>query len=85
MELKAKAKRWGSSIGVIIPKEIVEAKQIRENDIITIEIKKELLFVRDVFGMLKNKIHKPTQEIKDEMREGWESESDRKRNARWKM
>lgn len=81
MEVKVKAKKWGSSLGFIIPKEIAEVKKIRENDIITIEIKKDTLLAKDIFGMMKNKIHKPTQQIKDEMRAGWESDSDRRR---WK-
>ena len=81
MEIKTIAKKWGSSIGVIIPKEVVEAKKIRENDEIIIEVAKTPLIAGEVFGMLRGKIKKSGQEIKDEMRRGWESDSDRKR---WK-
>ncbi len=80
MEIKTKARKWGSSLAIILPKVVVDAKKISENDDVVIEIKKPLL-VKDVFGMLKGKIKRPTQEIKDEMRKGWESASDRKR---WK-
>ena len=40
MEIKAIAKKWGSSIGIILPKAVVEENRIRENDEITIEINK---------------------------------------------
>ena len=66
---------------MIIPKEVVEAKKIRENDEIIIEVVKTPLIASEVFGMLRGKIKKSGQEIKDEMRRGWESDSDRKR---WK-
>ena len=83
MEIKTTAKKWGSSIGVIIPKEVVDAKKIKENDKITIEIKARPL-AGDMFGrfpMLTS--GKSAQELKDEIREGWLSDSDRKREAEW--
>lgn len=79
MEIKTIAKKWGSSIGIIIPKEVVETKKIKENDEIIIEIKKSVL-VRDLFGMFPKITSKETaQELKDEMRKGWESDSDKKK------
>lgn len=80
MEIKVRAKRWGSSIGVIIPKDIIESKKIKENDEFTIEITKRPL-AGEFFGRLKGKLRKSAQEIKDEMREGWMSDSDKER---WK-
>ncbi len=84
MEVRTKARRWGSSIAVILPKAFVDDRRINENDEIIIEVKKHLL-VKDVFGMLKGRIKRPTQEIKDEMRRGWLSASDREREKEWKM
>ncbi len=70
-EIKTKAKKWGSSIGIIIPKEIVEAKKIKQNDEIIIEIKSRPL-ARELFGRFPEwKSKKSTQELKDEMRKGW--------------
>lgn len=70
MEVKTTAKKGGSSIGVIIPKEIVEAKRIRENDELIIEIKKRPL-AGELFGMFPEwKSKKSAQELKDEMRRG---------------
>ena len=81
MEVRTKARRWGSSLAVILPKAFVDARRINENDEIVIEVRKPLL-VKDVFGILKGKIKRPTQEIKDEMRRGWLSASDREREKK---
>jgi antitoxin component of MazEF toxin-antitoxin module len=70
MEIETIAKRWGSSIGIILPKEIVEAKKIKENDIVKIEIKNRPL-AKEFFGRFKNKLNRPIQELKDEARRGW--------------
>ena len=70
MEIETVAKRWGSSIGIILPKAIIEENKIRENDKIIVEIKKKAL-AGELFGKLPN-WKKSTQEIKDEMRKGWE-------------
>ncbi len=84
MEIKATAKKWGSSIGVIIPKEIVDAKRIKENDKIIIEIKAKPL-AGNMFGRFPSLTSgKSAQELKDEAREGWMSDSDRKREEKWK-
>ena len=83
MEVKAIAKRWGSSIGVILPKSVVETKRIRENDEVIIHVEKPKPKAGALFGFLTD-WKRPTQEIKNELREGWESDSDRKRNEKWK-
>ena len=69
MEIKAIAKRWGSSIGVIIPKDVVEAKRIKENDEIIIEIVKKA-DISDIFGLVKKR-KMSGQNFKDMVRKGW--------------
>lgn len=70
-EIKAIAKKWGSSIGIIIPKEIVDSKKIKENDQIIIEIKSKPI-AKELFGRCPEwKSKKTTQELKNEMRKGW--------------
>jgi len=67
--IEARVKRWGNSFGIIIPSETVAAKKIRENqtvNIIIMEDSKKVL--KKTFGLLKGKITKPTQQIKDELR-----------------
>ncbi|MBI2045086.1 AbrB/MazE/SpoVT family DNA-binding domain-containing protein [Candidatus Pacearchaeota archaeon] len=85
MEIKAIAKKWGSSMGVIIPKEVVDAKKIKENDTIVIEVKTRPL-AGNLFGKFPRLTSKQTaQELKDELREGWLSDSDRERERKWKI
>ncbi|MBS3101728.1 AbrB/MazE/SpoVT family DNA-binding domain-containing protein [Candidatus Woesearchaeota archaeon] len=74
VEIQAKTRKWGSSIGVVLPKALVEEAGIKPNEKIVIEIKKRPL-AKDFFGLLKD-WKRPTQEIKDEMRAGWMSASD---------
>ena len=68
-------KRWGSSMGVIIPKEIVRNQRIKEGDDIVIHVFKKG-DLSDVFGTLKTKL--TGQQLKDLSRKDWESSSDRK-------
>ena len=66
----AKIKKWGNSLGIILPNEIIKSKGIVENEIIEIEIKKKNEPLKKLFGSLIRKIS--TQIIKDEIKEGWE-------------
>lgn len=69
MEIVTKARRWGSSLAVIIPKQVVESQRIQEDEEITLEIKKRPL-VGELFGKFA-RWRTPTQQLKDEMRKGW--------------
>lgn len=71
MEVETIAKRWGSSIGIILPKALIEENKIRENDKIVVEIKKKAL-AGELFGKFPEwKSKKTAQELKDEARVGW--------------
>lgn len=64
------AKRWGNSIGIIIPKEIIDKENIKENGKVQfLIIKENNKILRETFGLAKNKIKKSTQQIKNELRE----------------
>ena len=71
MEIETVAKKWGSSLGIILPKSVVETKKIKENDKVIIEVKERKAKAGELFGILKD-WKKSTQEIKDEMKRGWE-------------
>jgi len=67
--IKGRLRKWGNSYGIIIPSEVVNEEKLKENQEI------ELLLIRDsreafdkTFGILKGKIKKSAQEIKDELR-----------------
>ncbi len=69
MAMETIVKRWGNSMGIILPKDIVEEKNIKENDKIVVEIVKKA-DLRKVFGSLK--LGMSGQEFKDLARKGWE-------------
>ncbi len=66
--IRAKTRRWGNSIGVIIPRNIAEKEHIKENQAIDILIVKRTNALKETFGMLGNRLKKSSQEIKDELR-----------------
>ncbi|MBU0929840.1 MAG: hypothetical protein KJ623_02105 [Nanoarchaeota archaeon] len=68
MEIKAKVKEWGNSLGIIIPKEIVVGEKLKPSDEIIIDIKKKTDIMK-LFG--KAKFKQTAQELKDEGRKGW--------------
>ena len=71
MQLEARVRKWGRSFGVVIPKERVIGKGIRENETISILIGKRTSALKETFGTLKLK--KTTQEILDESdRQDWD-------------
>lgn len=65
---KAKVKQWGNSLGIVIPKEIVEKVHIKPHQLLFLEVKPDPL--KEAFGSLKAwKID--SQKMKDELRKGW--------------
>ena len=69
-EVECTTRRWGSSLGIIIPKELASAENIKPNDRIVIEVKK-LHKAKEFFGLLPNwKVN--TQKLKDKLRDGWD-------------
>jgi len=69
-EIRTIARKWGNSIAVIIPKDMVERKKIRENSELVIEVKRRPI-AGEIFGMFPRKSKRTAQEIKDEMKAGW--------------
>ena len=70
-EIEVVAKKWGSSIGVIIPNHVVEAEHITENETVKLEIKKNHT-AKEVWGLILKGWKKTTQELKNEARKGWD-------------
>jgi len=68
-EIETIARKWGDSIAIIIPKNIVEAEKIKPQTKVKIKIVREDDF-SDLFGKLKTK--KTPQQLKNEGRKGWE-------------
>ena len=68
MAIEVVVKKWGNSVGVILPKELVERESIKENEKVLLGVVKEAN-LEGIFGSLKRKM--PGQEFKDMVRNGW--------------
>lgn len=67
--IKTETRKWGNSLGIIIPKDIVEREHLKERDKIKfIIIKDSKKVLKETFGIAKGKIKRSAQEIKDELR-----------------
>jgi antitoxin component of MazEF toxin-antitoxin module len=62
-------RKWGNSLGVTLPNELVEKNKLSPNDKLILELKKIDTW-DSLFGTLKT--NKTAQQIKDEMRKGWD-------------
>lgn len=74
MEIEAEIRKWGSSLGIIIPKKIVEKENLKQKQkirILAVETESKTR-VKDIFGKLKFK--RSTQEILDETDRDFEPE-----------
>ena len=64
MNIEVTVKKWGNSFGIVLPKEIVERENLKENKKIMINIIKKA-DLSDIFGSLKGKIRMSGQKMKD--------------------
>ncbi len=63
------AKKWGSSIGVVIPRGLARQENIREGDEVIIDIKKKNT-IMEIFGSIRD-LKIDSQKMKDEIRKEW--------------
>jgi len=68
-ELEAITRKWGNSLGIALPKIIVEKEHLHENQKVMIDVK-AVADIKKLRGLVHFK--KSAQEIKDEMKRGWE-------------
>ena len=69
IECQSLARKWGSSIGLTIPKEVVDKAKIKENKLIKFLIVEDESPIKKTFGILKD-WKKPTKKIIRDMRSG---------------
>lgn len=67
-EAIAEVRKWGNSLGIIIPKETVEKEHIKEKEKIRFIIVRDSDVLSKTFGMVKGKWKKSAQQIKDQAR-----------------
>ncbi len=63
-------KKWGNSLGITIPKEVVKGEGLSPKEKIEIMILGKRKDLKEIFGTLK--IKKSTQQIMDEIDEGYD-------------
>ena len=67
--IEAKVKKWGNSFGVVIPMEVVENENVKENEKVKIiMVRRSPDVLKETFGIGKGKIKKSGQQFKDEAR-----------------
>ena len=71
MAIEVKTKKWGNSIGIVIPMEIAEKLNIKPEEGIIIEIEKKNNVLKELFGAMKSK--KATEDILKDARKELES------------
>lgn len=55
MAIEVRTKKWGNSIGVVIPNEAIEILNIKPDEEIIIEIEKKNNVLKEMFGKAKFK------------------------------
>jgi len=69
-EVECVAKKWGNSIGIVLPKDAVKEECIKPNEKLVCDIKK-IRKSKEFFGLLP-KWKTDTQKLKDRLRGGWD-------------
>lgn len=69
MESQIKLKKWGNSLGVIIPIEAIREQGFKEGEEVIIDIRRKKS-MKHLFGSLKS-LNIDSQKMKDELRKDW--------------
>ncbi len=64
--LIVKTRKWGSSLGVIIPKDVVNELKLRDDQDVVLDIKPKENPLKELFGSVK--LTKPTGQLLKEIR-----------------
>jgi len=68
MEFETVARKWGNSLGLTLPKSVIEEENIQENEKIKLLVIKQNSPLKSTFGMVRKKLKSDTQKIKNEMK-----------------
>ncbi|HEY5538716.1 MAG TPA: AbrB/MazE/SpoVT family DNA-binding domain-containing protein [Thermoplasmata archaeon] len=66
----AKAKKWGNSIGLIVPADVVRMEGIRPGDVVDVQIRKRIPSLEELSGTVK--LRHNLRDLLREMEEGWD-------------
>ncbi|MBI2142504.1 AbrB/MazE/SpoVT family DNA-binding domain-containing protein [Candidatus Woesearchaeota archaeon] len=72
MAVKARTKKWGNSLGIVIPKDSVQSENLKPGEEVELVLIKKTNVLKETFGMLKGKLRKSTDEmLRETDRELW--------------
>ncbi len=66
----AKAKKWGNSIGLVIPAYVVKKERIRPGDTVEVVVRRRVPRLEELGGTVK--LHHNLEDLLREMEEGWD-------------
>jgi antitoxin component of MazEF toxin-antitoxin module len=66
----ARAKKWGNSLGLIVPAEVVRAHNIRDGDYLELEVRRRVPRPDELSGSWK--FRRSLTDLIREMEEGWD-------------
>ena len=66
----AKVKKWGNSLGLIVPADVVRSRGIRDGDVVDIEIRRKARSPEELGGTVR--FRTDVARLLAEMEEGWE-------------
>ena len=66
--LRAEIRKWGHSLGLIIPAKVVKKLNLKEHEKVEVRLKKTG-DIMELFGAMKFK--EPTKKIKEGLKAGW--------------
>jgi len=69
MTAEVEVRKWGNSMGVILPRELIKAKELKQHDKVLIDVVRKADLTK-FFGSFKTR--KSGQRFKDMVREGWQ-------------
>ena len=69
MSIQTKLRKWGNSIGVVIPIEALKEKGLKEGEEVIVELEKKRT-MKEIFGSLKE-LKIDSQKLKEELRRDW--------------
>lgn len=72
MAISVKTKEWGNSIGIILPREIVDELSISTGEELVIDVKRKQNVLKELFGSVHFK--KKTDELLKEVRQELEGD-----------
>ncbi|MBI4149284.1 AbrB/MazE/SpoVT family DNA-binding domain-containing protein [Candidatus Woesearchaeota archaeon] len=70
LHFESKVRKWGRSLGIVVPKEGIEKEGIKANDAIDLFIVRKSNALKETFGTMR--FTKPIRKIMEEIdREAW--------------